>query len=61
MRFCDIKTVGELIDALQHYDQYQRVEIVYETHAQRRIESVETREGVGDHSMPVVRLIAENN
>jgi len=43
MKFSDIETVGELIDALQHYPEGMPVILVYETYARQFIATVEAR------------------
>lgn len=56
MRFCDIATVGELIRALEHFDEETPVEIVFETYAHRHIASVEAR--VIDQDNAIIEIIA---
>ena len=59
MRFCDITTVGELINALKHFDEETPVEIVFETHAHRRIGSIEAR--VIDEDNAIIEIIPHDS
>ncbi len=51
----NIRTVAELIDALQHFPPEAQVEIVYETYAHRDIDCV-----VKDEYSSTVRIIAKD-
>jgi hypothetical protein len=55
MRFCDITTVGELIKALEHFDEETPVEIVFETYAHRCIASVGAR--IIDEDNTIIEII----
>ena len=49
MTFCNVSTVGELIDALQHFSADMPVEIVSNAYAKRQIKSVEQSAADYDH------------
>jgi hypothetical protein len=61
MTFGDIRTVGELIDALEHFDKDMAVEMCYGTFSHREIDVVEKGRTEDYYQTPVVLITAKGH